>query len=82
MKQNKIKYNLGKQTAGISALSLRNVDRSEFLTGEAVLLEKGLLEKAATIKQFEYSPLNSELKKQTSIAKYQYEGLDRVCKCN
>ena len=50
MKQNKIKYNLGKQTAGISALSLRNVDRSEFLTGEAVLLEKGLLEKAATIK--------------------------------
>ena len=50
MKQHKIKYNLGKQTAGISALSLQNVDRSEFLTGEAVLLEKGLLENTATIK--------------------------------
>ena len=50
MKQHKIKCNLGKQTAGISALSLQNVDRSEFLTGEAVLLEKGLLENAATIK--------------------------------
>ena len=32
---------------------------------------KDLLEKAATIKRFEYSPLSSELKKQTSIAEKQ-----------
>ena len=30
-----------------------------------VLPEKGLLEKAATIKRFEYSPLGKELKAQT-----------------
>ena len=29
---------------------------------------KRLLQKAATIKRFKYSPLGSELKKQTSIA--------------
>ena len=32
-----------------------------------------MLEKAATIKRFEYSPLGSELKKQTGIAKGQYK---------
>ena len=35
--------------------------------------KKHLLEKAATIKRFEYSPLGSELKKQTGIAKFQYK---------
>ena len=45
------------------ALSSGNVGKYEFLTSEYVLPEKGLLEKAATIKRFEYSPLCSELKK-------------------
>ena len=49
--------------AKISALSTGNVEKYYFLTGKDVLLEKGLLEKAATIKRFEYSPLGSELKK-------------------
>ena len=35
--------------------------------------EKGLLEKIATVKKCEYSPLGSELKKQTDIAKDQYK---------
>ena len=35
-----------------------------FLTSEDVLPEKRLLEKTATIKIFEYSPLSSELKRQ------------------
>ena len=39
------------------------------MTGKDVLLEKKLLETAATIKRFEYSPLRSELKKKTDIAK-------------
>ena len=52
-------------------MSWGNVCKYEFLTGEDVLPEKGLLEKAATIKRFEYSPLGKELKKQTDIAKDQ-----------
>ena len=32
-----------------------------------------MLEKAATIKKIEYSPLDNELKKQTDIAKNQYK---------
>ena len=56
-----------------SALSSANVAKYEFLTGEDVLQEKGLLEKAATIKRFEYSPFESELKKQTGIAQKQYQ---------
>ena len=37
--------------------------------------KKGLLEKAATIKIIEYSPLWNELKKQTDIGKNQYKFL-------
>ena len=33
--------------------------------------------KSATIKRFEYSPLGSELKKQTDIAKQQYQRLEK-----
>ena len=40
-----------------------------FLGGKDVLLEKDLPEKVTTIKRFEYLPLDSELKKQTDIAK-------------
>ena len=42
-----------------------------------VLVEKGLLEKAVTLKIFEYWLLGSELKKQTDNAKKQYEKLER-----
>ena len=38
------------------------LDKYEFLTAKDVLLEKDLLEKAATKKRFEYSPLGKELK--------------------
>ena len=61
------------KTAKISALSSGNVGNYKILTDKDVLLEKGLLEKAATIKRFEYSPLGSDLKKQTSIAGKQYQ---------
>ena len=37
-----------------------------------------LLEKAATMKTFEYCPAGSEFKKQTDIAKKQYQRLDKV----
>ena len=40
--------------------------------------KKDLLEKAATIKRFEYLPLGSELKQQTSIAEKQYKRLNKT----
>ena len=42
--------------------------------------KKDLLEKAATIKRFEYSVLGKELKAQTDIAKKQYQGLSKFFK--
>ena len=60
--QNIAQYDLERQTAEISALSLRNAGKSEFLTDKGVLLDKRLLEKAATTKRFEYLALDSEFK--------------------
>ena len=48
------------------------------MSGEFVLLEKDLPEKVARIKRFEYSPLVSGFKKQTDIAKKQYQRLDKA----
>ena len=60
--QNKAQYNLDRQNSKISALSSGNVSKYKFVTGKDVLPEKALLEKVATIKRFEYSPLGKELK--------------------
>ena len=62
IEQNKAQYNLDRETAEILALSPGNVGIYEFLTSKDVLPEKELLEKAATIKRFEYSLLSKELK--------------------
>ena len=56
IEQNKGQYNLDRQTAKISTLSSGNASKYEFLTGKDALPEKELLEKAAAIKRFEYSP--------------------------
>ena len=48
------------------------------MTDKDVLAEKDLLEKAATMKRFEYPPLGSELKKQTDIAEKQDKRLDNT----
>ena len=55
------------------------------MTDTDVLPEENLLQKAAAIKIFEYSPLGSELKKQTEIKKKKkkkktYQDLDKVWK--
>ena len=47
----------------------RNVSEYEFLTVKDVLPEKDLLEKAATMKRFEYLSLGKELKTETGNAK-------------
>ena len=44
--------------------------------------KKDLLEKAAGLKRFEYSPLRKELKSQTSAAEKQYQKLDKVFESN
>ena len=49
IKKSKAQYDLGRQTAKISALSSGNVSKYEFLAGKNVLSEKDLLEKAATM---------------------------------
>ena len=59
MEKNKAQYNLEIQTAKISAFSSGNVSKYEFLTGEDVLPEKEMLEKAATVKRFECLPLGN-----------------------
>ena len=59
----------------MSALSSGNFSKYEFLTGKDVLPEKDLLEKAATMKRYEYSLLGKEVKAQTDIAKKQYQKL-------
>ena len=65
IKQTKAQYSLDSLAAKAKALSSGTVCKYEFLTGEEVLLEKNLLEKAGTIKGFEYLLLGIELKKQT-----------------
>ena len=76
IEQNKAQYNLDKQTVKISASPSGNVSKYEFLTGKDILPEKDLLEKAATIKRFEYSLLGKELEKQTSVAEKHYQKFD------
>ena len=66
-------YDLDRQTTKVSALSSGNVSKYEFVTDKDFLPENDLLEKAATQKWFEYSPLRKELKAQTGIAKDQFK---------
>ena len=56
--QNKAQYNLDIQTTKISALLSGNVNKYGLLTGKDVLSKKDQLEKAATLKRFEYSLLD------------------------
>ena len=72
IKQNKAQYGLDKQSPKQSStLSLINVSGYEFLTGKDFVPEKDLLEKAATMKRFEYSSLGKKLNAQNDIAKKQ-----------
>ena len=57
IEENKAQGNLDRRTTNIFALLSGNVNKYEFLTGKYILPENGLLEKAATVKRFEHSPL-------------------------
>ena len=56
----------------------RIVGKYELLTGKDVLPEKDLLEKAGTIKRFNYLPLDSEIKTQTGISKKLYQKFENA----
>ena len=53
IKQNEAQYDLDREAAKISALSSKNLDKYEYLTGEDLGLKPSTAEKA----KFEYSPL-------------------------
>ena len=78
IEKNKAQYNLDRWTATILALSSVDNGKYEFLTDEDVFPEKGLLEKDATIKGFEYLLIGSKLKNQTIIAEKQYQKFEDV----
>ena len=82
IEQNKGKYNLGRQTAKISALSSGIVNKYELWTDKDVLPEKDLLEKAGAIKRFKYFPFGKELKRQTSLTEKQYQKFDSAFESN
>ena len=53
IKQNETQYDLDREAAKISALSSKNLDKYEYLTGEDLGLKPSTVEQA----KFEYSPL-------------------------
>ena len=82
-KSNKTKpRQFNRQTSKISALSLKNVSKYEFLTDKDVLQEKDLLEKVAAVQIFEYSQLGKELENQASVAENHYQKLDNAFESN
>ena len=84
IKQNKVQFDLDRQTAKVSALWSGYVGKYEFLTGKDLIQEQDLLEKGATIKRFEYLSLGSEFTnwlanwKANWCSKKQYNGLNKV----
>ena len=68
IEQNKAQYDLERQTTKI-LLHHQETLVNIFSTGKNVLLEKDLLEKAATLNRFDYSSFGKWLKAQTDIEK-------------
>ena len=57
--QNEAQYDLDRKAAKISALSSKNLDKYEYLTGEDLGLKPSTVEQT----KFEYSPLGKIFKK-------------------
>ena len=73
IKANQAQYDLDREAAKISALSSKELDKYEYLTGEDLGYKPGVLEKA----KFDYSPLGEALSKElkknddgTKVVKY------------
>ena len=59
IKSNQSQYDLDREAAKISALSYKELDKYEYLTGEDLGYKPGVIEKA----KFEYSPMGEVLSK-------------------
>ena len=64
-----LQYDNNREAAKISALSLRKIDKYEYLTGEEILPsnQQQIIEQA----KFTYSPLGKAFEKQTKAIEYQ-----------
>ena len=63
MRDEKLKYDINREAARISALSSVNIDKYEFLTGNEILPSDQV--KMIQQAKFTYSPLGKALEKQT-----------------
>ena len=71
IKDEKLQYDINRETAKISALSSGKIDKYEYLTGEEILPsnQQRIIEQA----KFTYSPLGKTFEKQTKTIKDQGE---------
>ena len=74
IKANQAQYDLEREAAKISALSSKELDKYEYLTGEDLGYEPGIVERA----KFEYSPLGKTLSKGLK----KYDKVNKVIKYN
>ena len=77
--QNKGQYNLDRKTANFQLCHQKRLANMEDLK---YFTEKRNATKCCTLKRFEYSPLGSELKKQTNIVEKQCQGLNKIYEFN
>ena len=78
IEQKKAQCNLDTQAAFLLYHQERIANMNFWLA--KIFYPKDLLEKAAALKRFEYSPLGRELKRQTSVPEKQYQKLDNTYK--
>ena len=71
IRDEKLQYNINKESAKISALSSGKIDKYEYLTGEEILPsnQQQIIEKA----KFTYSPLGKAFEKQIKTIEDQGE---------
>ena len=71
IKDEKLQYDINRETAKISALSSGKIDKYEYLTGEEILPsnQQQIIEQA----KFTYSPLGKAFEKQTKTTEDQRE---------
>ena len=69
IRDEKLQYDINRETAKISALSSGTIDKYEYLTGEEILLsnQKQIIEQA----KFTYSPLGKAFENQIKAIAYQ-----------
>ena len=80
IRDEKLQYDINREAAKISALSLGKIDKYEYLTGEEILPsnQQQIIEQT----KFTYSPLRKAFEKQTKTIKVQGEKQIKVIQDN